>query len=117
MKTLQEIKDEVAANHNYENYESVIRYQHFEALKDMVDDIANAWLAEARRESERVMSLREIVFRARSKETGEWVEGNYHHNTRKGEAHYVSPKATNEEILVYRESLQMKIWNGEWRDM
>ncbi len=58
--------------------------------------------------------LKEIIFRARSKETGEWAEGNYHHNTRKGEFHSISPKSTNEIVYVYRESLQMKDNSGEW---
>ncbi len=58
--------------------------------------------------------LREILFRARSKESGEWVEGNYHHNVRKGTFHAISPKETNETIYVYRESLQMKDYDGTW---
>lgn len=60
---------------------------------------------------------REIIFRARRKDTGEWVEGNYHHNLRKGEFHSVSPKSTNESHEVYRESLQMKNHIGEWEDI
>lgn len=60
---------------------------------------------------------REIIFRARSKETGEWIEGNYHHNIRKGEYHSISPKETNEGHRVYRESLQMKNYNNEWEDV
>lgn len=60
---------------------------------------------------------REIIFRGRSKETGEWVEGNYHHNRRKGEYHSISPKETNEEVRIYRESLQMKNYNNEWEDV
>jgi hypothetical protein len=58
--------------------------------------------------------LREIIFRARSIESGEWVEGNYHHNLRKGTFHSISPKSTNEIVHVYRESLQMKDYDGEW---
>jgi hypothetical protein len=61
--------------------------------------------------------MREIIFRARSKETGEWVEGNYHHNKRKGEFHAISPKDTNEMVYVYRESLQMKDWDSNWIDV
>lgn len=61
--------------------------------------------------------MREIIFRARSIETGEWVEGNYHHNLRKVRYHSISPKDTNEEILVYRESLQWKNYAGEWEDV
>ena len=58
----------------------------------------------------------EIIFRGRSKETGEWVEGNYHHNIRKGSWHGVSPKETNEMTEIYRESLQIKSFNG-WEDI
>ena len=58
--------------------------------------------------------LREIVFRARSTETGEYVEGNYHHNVRKGVWHSISPKDSNEMVKVYRESLEMKGWDGKW---
>lgn len=62
--------------------------------------------------------MREIIFRARSKETGEWVVGNYHHNKRKGEFHSISPKDTNETIVVYRESLQMLDYDGvTWIEM
>lgn len=57
---------------------------------------------------------REIIFRGRSKETGEWVEGNYHHNIRKGTWHSISPKDTNEPVMIYRESLEMKDWDGNW---
>ena len=60
---------------------------------------------------------REIIFRARSVDTGEWIEGNYHHNIRKGTWHAISPKPTNEPIKVYRESLQMKDWDGKWIDV
>ncbi len=58
--------------------------------------------------------LREIIFRARRIDNGEWVEGNYHHNVRKGTWYGISPKATNETFYVYRESLEMKDWDGQW---
>lgn len=58
--------------------------------------------------------LREIIFRARRIDNGEWVEGNYHHNIRKGKWHGISPKTTNEMFEVYRESLEMKDWDGQW---
>lgn len=58
--------------------------------------------------------LREIIFRGRSIDTGEWVEGNYHHNVRKGTYHSISPKDSNIETRIYRESLQMKDWDGSW---
>lgn len=60
---------------------------------------------------------KEIIFRARSKEDGRWVEGNYHHNLRKGEYHFISPKETNENIEVYRESLQIKNYLDKWEDI
>lgn len=55
--------------------------------------------------SDRKTILREIIFRGRSIDTGQWVEGNYHHNIRKAEFHSISPKETNETIKIYRESL------------
>jgi hypothetical protein len=61
--------------------------------------------------------LREIIFRARSVDTGEWIEGNYHHNIRKGTWHGITNKDSNETIKVYRESLQMKNWSGEWESV
>lgn len=57
---------------------------------------------------------REIVFRGRSKATGEWVEGNYHHNIRKGCWHGISPKDTNEMVEIYRDSLELKTYDGKW---
>lgn len=63
------------------------------------------------------MTPREIIFRARSKETGEWVEGNYYHNFRKGEFHAIFDKYTNLSTMVYRESLQMKNYEGEWENV
>jgi len=62
---------------------------------------------------------REIVFRARRKDNGDWVEGNYHHNVRKGTSHTVSPKETNEPHEVYRESLQMRTSDPQnlWEDI
>lgn len=60
---------------------------------------------------------REILFRARRKDNGEWVEGNYHHNIRKGERHTISPKETNEDFEIYRESLQIQNYRIEFLDM
>jgi len=60
---------------------------------------------------------KEIIFRARRKDNGEWVEGNYHHNIRKGERHTISPKDTNEDFEVYRESLQWRKFDLEWEDV
>lgn len=61
--------------------------------------------------------MREIIFRGRSKETGEWVEGNYHHNIRKWEYHSIAPKETNIETKIYRESLQIKNYMDEWEEI
>lgn len=61
--------------------------------------------------------MREIVFRGRSKETGEWIEGNYIHNLRKGEFHAIIDKVHNETYHIYRESLQMKNWSNEYEDV
>jgi len=61
--------------------------------------------------------MREIIFRGRDKESGQWVEGNYHHNLRKGEYHLISPKDTNIGHMIYRESLQMKDRGGEWKEV
>lgn len=61
--------------------------------------------------------MRQIIFRARSKETGEWIEGNYHHNKRKGEYHSISRFDDNIEHTVYRESLQMMDYDNKWIDV
>jgi hypothetical protein len=60
---------------------------------------------------------REILFRGRRKDNGEWVEGNYHHNIRKGEWHGITEKLFNETHLIYRESLQMKDYDGEFKNV
>ena len=60
---------------------------------------------------------REIIFRGRKKDTGEWVEGNYFHNIRKGESHSIFDKESNIDYEIYRESLQMKGYNGEWEQV
>ena len=62
------------------------------------------------------MNNREIIFKARRKDNGEWIEGNYFHNIRKGESHSISIKETNISHEVYRESLQMKDFDGEFKD-
>jgi len=61
--------------------------------------------------------MREIVFRARRKDDGEWVEGNYHNNKRKGTFHLITEFDSNYQHLVYRESLQMKDYDGEFKDI
>jgi len=61
--------------------------------------------------------MSEVIFRARSKDTGNWIEGNYHHNIRKGEMHTIARKETNIAIEVYRESLQLKDSDGEFKDI
>lgn len=63
------------------------------------------------------MDFREIVFRGRRKDNGEWVEGNFHHNIRKGTFFAISPKNTNLYHEIYRESLQMKDIDNEFRDI
>ncbi len=60
---------------------------------------------------------REIIFRGRRKDTGEWIEGNYHHNIRKGEFHIIRDKEHNQEYHIYRESLQLKDFDGEFKDI
>ena len=59
-------------------------------------------------------NMRPIVFRARSKETSEWVEGNYFHNFRKGEFHAIVDFKTNENTMIYRESLEMKNYEDKF---
>lgn len=56
----------------------------------------------------------DIVFRARRKDNGEWIEGNYFHNKRKGESHSISQFDDNVSHLIYRDSLQMKSHDNEW---
>ena len=63
------------------------------------------------------MNHREIIFRGRRKDNGEWEEGNYVHNIRKGEFHAIQNKDTNETHKIYRESLQMKNWEGEFENI
>jgi hypothetical protein len=63
------------------------------------------------------LTFREIIFRGRRKDTGEWIEGNYIHNLRKGEYHAIIDKAHNDTYHIYRESLEMKGWDGEWEQM
>lgn len=63
------------------------------------------------------MEQKEIIFRARRKDNGEWVEGNYHHNIRKGERHSISTKATNIDVEIYRDSLQLKNHLGEFENI
>ena len=61
--------------------------------------------------------MREIIFRARRVDDAQLEDGNYHHYNRKGTWHGISNKDTNETVKVYRESLQMKGWGGEWEDV
>jgi hypothetical protein len=61
------------------------------------------------------MELPEILFRARSIETGEWIEGNYMHNKRKGEFHAIINIDTNESHKIYRESLEIKNFENKWK--
>lgn len=61
--------------------------------------------------------LREIIFRGRGCENGEWEEGNYHHNIRKGEWHGITNKDSNETVMIYRESLQIRGYGAEWEDV
>ncbi len=61
--------------------------------------------------------FRIIEFRARRKDTGEWVVGNYVHHTRKEEFHAICEKENNTTHFVYRESLQMRDWDGEFKDI
>jgi hypothetical protein len=60
---------------------------------------------------------REIIFRGRRKDTGEWVEGNYIHNKRKGEFHIIRNQEFNEDHFIYRESLQLKDFDEEFKDV
>lgn len=61
--------------------------------------------------------LREVIFRARRKDNGQWEYGNYHHNIRKGKWHGITNKDSNETVEVYRESLQIMGWGGEWENV
>jgi len=63
------------------------------------------------------MSDRELIFRGRRKDNGEWMEGNYFHNIRKGKSHNIVNKDSNEWYVIYRESLQLKDWDGEFKDI
>lgn len=57
-----------------------------------------------------------IAFRARRADNGEWVEGNWHHNFRKGEYTSICDFASNMYYRCYRESLQIRNYWGFWVD-
>ena len=61
--------------------------------------------------------FREIIFRGRKKDDGEYIEGNYVHNIRKGTFHAIIDKEHNQTYHIYRESLQMMNWALEWEDV
>ena len=63
------------------------------------------------------MGNRDIVFRGRKKDDGEWVEGNYIHNKRKGTFHAIKDFDYNEVHMIYRDSLQLKDYDGEFKDI
>lgn len=63
------------------------------------------------------MEQRPIVFRARKKSDGKWIEGNYFLNLRKGKSHNIINRVTNEWHEIYRDSLQMMDYDGEFRDI
>lgn len=58
--------------------------------------------------------LTNIAFRARKVDTGEWVEGNWYHNFRKGEHTSICEFGTNNCYPCYRESLQIRNHWGFW---
>jgi hypothetical protein len=57
-----------------------------------------------------------ILFRGRRKDNGQWIEGNYHHNIRKGKWHGVRDKDTNIIQEVYFDSLQILSAENKWID-
>lgn len=66
---------------------------------------------------------REILFRGQRKSDGQWVEGNYFHNIRKGEGHNIITKHDNEWHEVDPETIgqftdkygidNVRIWEGD----
>lgn len=58
-----------------------------------------------------------IIFRGRRTDTGEMIEGNYFYNTRKGELHAIIDREHNNTHEIYRESLQLQDWDGEFKDV
>lgn len=56
MKTLEQIKDEVALKHNFECYDDVHQHGNYDDLKNMVDDIAHAWALENIQELNKFMA-------------------------------------------------------------
>lgn len=52
--------------------------------------------------------LKEIIFRARRVDNGEWAYGSYVHTLRKVTMHSIIDKCTNICHEVYRESLQIR---------
>jgi len=49
--------------------------------------------------------MREILFRGKRVDNGEWVEGNYFHNFRKGESNNIIPFNSNQWHEVIPESI------------
>jgi len=60
--------------------------------------------------------FRIIEFRGRRKDNGAWIIGNYVHNLRKDEFHAICEKESNITHFIYRESLQMRDWDGEFKN-
>lgn len=61
--------------------------------------------------------IRELIFRGRSKETGEWIEGKYFPNVRKVTTHSIYEMYTNNLHEIYGESLQLKDFDGKFKDI
>lgn len=61
------------------------------------------------------LSFRELIFRGRRKDNGEWIYGNYSHITRKCDIHIISDFEHNNDYEIYRESLQLKDYDNEFR--
>ena len=60
------------------------------------------------------VGLREVLFRGKNEATGEWVEGSYHHRTKKGGWYGISPNESNEIIKIHKESLEIRESDDIW---
>lgn len=55
------------------------------------------------------MIFDDVIFRARKKEDGQWIEGAYFHIIRKTNMHVIIDRDTNNQYEIIRETLGLKV--------